>query len=247
MKIKSAIIGGLALAFSLGSAHAGGKQFVVNGDFTQLSPGLGQFDVVTTATGWSADPSTGYSGYNFVFSNAGTAVNGQFGYLSLWDKANGGATNWNGLTSTGAGNFAALDGDFITHPITQTVTGLTVGAKYHLTFQYAFAQQYGYGEDTQQNLTVGFGNTFTTTSTFDLPSHGFSGWMNASDVFTASSSSEVLSFLAYGNLPVPPFALVSNVSLTGGVPEPSTWALMLAGFACLGFAGHRRAKNRAVA
>jgi hypothetical protein len=28
----------------------------------------------------------------------------------------------------------------------------------------------------------------------------------------------------------------------GGVPEPSTWALILAGFAALGFAGHRRAR-----
>jgi hypothetical protein len=33
-------------------------------------------------------------------------------------------------------------------------------------------------------------------------------------------------------------------SLTGSaVPEPSTWAMMLLGFAGLGFAGHRRAKT----
>ena len=31
----------------------------------------------------------------------------------------------------------------------------------------------------------------------------------------------------------------------GAVPEPSTWALMLLGFAGLGFAGYRRAKGRA--
>ena len=32
-----------------------------------------------------------------------------------------------------------------------------------------------------------------------------------------------------------------------GVPEPSTWAMMLLGFAGLGFAGYRRAKPKAAA
>ena len=32
---------------------------------------------------------------------------------------------------------------------------------------------------------------------------------------------------------------------TGAVPEPSTWAMMLLGFACLGYAGYRRAAARA--
>ncbi len=241
MKIKSAIIGGLALAFSMGSAHA--TQLVTNGDFTQLSSGLGQFDNNTTVAGWS-----GGGGYNFVFSVADQTVNGVDGGLTLWDKANGGANNWNGLTKSGAGNFAALDGDYITAPISQTVSGLKVNQWYHLTFNYAFGQQYRYGGETQQNLTVGFGaSTPVTTATYSLASEGFSGWMNASDTFKASSTSEVLSFLAYGSAPVPPFALVSNVSMTAGVPELSTWAMMLAGFACLGFAGYRRARNRAVA
>jgi hypothetical protein len=36
----------------------------------------------------------------------------------------------------------------------------------------------------------------------------------------------------------PPFSLLDGVSLTG-VPEPSTWAMMLLGFAGLGFAAYR--------
>ncbi len=42
-----------------------------------------------------------------------------------------------------------------------------------------------------------------------------------------------------------------NFDLTGltatirsSIPEPSTWAMMLLGFAGLGFAGYRRAKSR---
>jgi hypothetical protein len=33
--------------------------------------------------------------------------------------------------------------------------------------------------------------------------------------------------------------------IPGGVPEPSTWAMLLAGFGCLGIAGYRRAKSSA--
>jgi hypothetical protein len=31
----------------------------------------------------------------------------------------------------------------------------------------------------------------------------------------------------------------------GSIPEPSTWAMMLIGFACLGFAGYRAARESA--
>jgi hypothetical protein len=45
-----------------GAAHA--TQFVVNGDFTQLSNGLGQIDYNTVATGWSV----ANNGYDFVMT-----------------------------------------------------------------------------------------------------------------------------------------------------------------------------------
>ena len=87
------------------------------------------------------------------------------------------------------------------------------------------------------------------------PSHGFTGWMSDTMSFVAQGSTETLSFLAYGNLPVPPFALLDGVTftqetgggLTPGVPEPSTWALMILGFGGLGFAGYRRARKQMVA
>ena len=44
--------------------------------------------------------------------------------------------------------------------------------------------------------------------------------------------------------------LVLNVtvgSVTPGIPEPSTWAMMLLGFTGLGFAGYRKAQRKGVA
>ena len=36
-----------------------------------------------------------------------------------------------------------------------------------------------------------------------------------------------------------------GVTVLTGTPEPSTWAMMVIGFAGLGFAGYRRAKAKA--
>ncbi|HEY5290362.1 MAG TPA: PEP-CTERM sorting domain-containing protein, partial [Caulobacteraceae bacterium] len=88
-----------------------------------------------------------------------------------------------------------------------------------------------------------------TTPSYDLPSHGFSGWMTDNMTFTATGSSEVLSFMAYGNQQVPPFALLDGVKLVKDLPEPSDWALMLVGVAAVGAVARarRRGASSAVA
>ena len=43
----------------------------------------------------------------------------------------------------------------------------------------------------------------------------------------------------------PPFSLLDSVSLSSSVPEASTWTMMLAGFAGLGFAGFRSRRRSA--
>ena len=237
----------LALAIAAGLAASpvsATTNLVTNGDFTILTNGPGQISEgfsTTIATGWTA------AGYNAVLAVADQAVNTVYGTanLAMWDKANGGNNNWNGLAARGTGNILAIDGDFGTQTqVSQTVSGLTIGKTYTLNFDYAFAQQYGYNGATIQHLTAEMGSTAWTSADFELANHGFSGWKGKSLEFTADSASEVLSFLAYGNVPVPPFSLVSNVSIAA-VPELSTWALMLAGFAGLAYAG--RARRRAAA
>jgi hypothetical protein len=39
------------------------------------------------------------------------------------------------------------------------------------------------------------------------------------------------------------WANITSLTVSSGVPEPSTWAMLLLGFAGLGFAGYRRTKN----
>jgi hypothetical protein len=243
----------LALAVAAGitasPAFAGVTNLITNGDFTDLTNGLGQItdgENVTSAVGWTT------TGYNMVMNQAGTSVNTQYGGFTLWDHANGGVSDWSGLTKSGVGNFLAMDADYDTARVSQTVSGLTVGDTYDLTFNYGFAQQReldgsGFNGATTQNLEVFVGDANApawTSATENLANHDFSGWSSETLTFTATASSEVVSFLAAGSPQVPPFTLVSDVSLIESAPELSTWAMMALGFAGLGYAGFRSARRR---
>ncbi|UAJ11857.1 PEPxxWA-CTERM sorting domain-containing protein [Polymorphobacter megasporae] len=65
--------------------------------------------------------------------------------------------------------------------------------------------------------------------------------MHESFTFTATGTTEVLSFLALGTPEgKPPFSLLDGVS--GTVPEPATWAMMIGGLGLVG--GAMRAGRR---
>jgi PEP-CTERM motif len=204
---------------------------VINGSF-ESNGGNGQLGYNTSATGWSVVAPSG--SYIFLFG-PGTAdtsgASGQYGNLALWGPGTGSA---NGLPSTSpnGGYYLALDADFQTSALTQTISGLNVGDTYAVSFYWAASQQYTFNGPTVQKLTVSLGSESQTTPTIDLPSHDFSGWQSQTFDYTATSSSEVLSFLAGGSPAVPPFTLLDGVSMTdttSPVPEPGTWALMISG------------------
>ncbi len=206
---------------------------VTNGTFAvtgvNQSFQFGTYGGYTSSTsslaGWSSP-----NGYNYVFVPSDVVATGNYGNLSLWSPASS-PTSANGFTNASptGGNFIAADGAFGTQAITQTISGLTVGATYRASFAWAGAQQSGFNGPTTDFWSVTFGTQTQTTSTVNVADKGFSGWMNQTFQYVASSSSQVLSFLATGTPSgVPPFALLANVSITQ-VPEPAGVSILLTG------------------
>jgi PEP-CTERM motif len=120
------------------------------------------------------------------------------------------------------------------------LTGLQVGKQYSLSF-----------EDVQGiNLgAVPFSvSAFGGTPVFYTPGATF---VTQTLDFTASTSDGSIAFVqklqGSNSLTALDNLSVSTVSTVGGVPEPSTWAMLLLGFAGLGFAAYRRAGQQASA
>jgi hypothetical protein len=238
----------LALCAVSGTAQAA-PNLVLNGDFSQssLSPTtsytsyqLGSWSYNSTNyTGTLTDWSVPSSSYNYVFTSGTATAFGQYNTLTL---ADGSAIG----NSPAGGNFIGADGDYGTGAITQTISGLKVGAPATVSFWWGAAQQSGASGSTTQYWQVSLcptggctaGET-ADTATVNLANASFSGWMQATMTFIPTSTSEVLSFLAVGT-GSPPFVLLDGVSVTN--PEPASLAIMLTGL--LGLGGMSRLRRR---
>ena len=137
----------------------------------------------------------------------------------------------------GHGAYIDLDGSTATAGLLSIGLGLTAGVQYTATFDLAGGQR-----GTAETGTVRFGSA---SLSYDLASaDSFSAFSLS---FTpGASGSFSLSFQNAGgdNLG----ALLDNVSITsdGGpapIPEPQTYALMLAGLALVGCAARRRGRG----
>jgi hypothetical protein len=223
-------------------AFATVTDFVQNGDFAGAANGELSFD--TTVPDWTA---LAYpQSYVFIW-DAGTAdttgaqgvfKGGPTNPVKLWGPGDGSS---NGLTASGA--IIGSSPAFHDGPIWQTLSGLTAGKPVVVTFDYAGAQQFGFSGPSQEGWAVSLGSQTQDTALVSISSHGFSGWQSVSFTFTPTSSSEILKFMAIGSThDDQPFALLSGVSVDP-IPEPSTWAMMLLGFAGLAFAGYRQTRR----
>lgn len=249
-----ALTAALAVALSLTAdpAAAADPNLAVNGSFATTSTTSTEFGSTNNGytptvqlTGWTT------AGYNFVFlpntidstgalsqynSTATLASPG----LRMWGPNDGGGANGLVQASPTGGNFVAADGAYEVAAITQTITGLNVGAKVYVSFAWAGAQQSGFTGATTDKWTVDLGSSpAQSTQVVSLVSQGATAWMNQTFAFIATSSSEVLSFLTTGTPSgQPPFALLANVVVTA--PEPAGVALMLSGIVGLMIAARRR-------
>jgi choice-of-anchor C domain-containing protein len=185
---------------------------------------------------------------------------GSFSTLSAGDTSitgwtvGGGGIDYIGNYWTASNGNSSLDlNGFNPGSISQTLTGLTVGAKYQISFDMAGNPD---GNPTNKSLDVALDGITAYSATFDVSGHsnGAMGWATNTFDFTATGTSQLLAFVSTttqdsgnGTYPFAFGPALDNVNLTqlaqsapSPVPEPATWAMLLLGLFGIGFAATRR-------
>jgi hypothetical protein len=135
--------------------------------------------------GWSS------SGYNFLYSDGDSAST--TGLLTFNSSPN---QVFN--SADGSGWFVGADAAYSQGPISQTLTGLTVGQEYNLNFWQSAGQQKGYTGDTTEIWAVNIGGTFNggsyrapNTIAFTGGTNQFSDLMSLADGANLGSQTTV--------------------------------------------------------
>jgi hypothetical protein len=183
-----------------------------------------------------------------AFAGANLVVNGDFSSPNTfggWTEVASGSYGWynnndnieignSGIYGLPCANAACQSSEVLTNhsPDTmyQPVSGLVVGDWYKVSYQY------GGRPGADASMVASFGGTTLTTNTGSI---GY--WTSNTFSVKATATIENLTFAATALSGCSSCgAEVTNVAVSA--PEVSTWAMMLAGFAGLGFVGYRRQK-----
>lgn len=215
----------LLILTSLIAVTTGAQAALVNADPNNLVTN-GSFDDAIGnsiyATGWSQGTNNGEATNTADIINAGA----NFGVLGTTDfaaapSATPDGENWVGI---------ARDGALQNEIITQNVTGFTIGATYEISWYEA---NFGY-DVVDPNVDFLSANAVEATLGSDYTFDGGfiatgSDWLTRSFTFTANQTNYDLSFGLIN--PARSYLSLDGVSIVevAAVPEPSTWAMLLAG------------------
>jgi hypothetical protein len=162
-------------------------------------------------------------------------------HASVIDWTLEGVTFDDGGTASGTFSIDSSTGHLLSYDITTTAGSVLGGMTYDAST--VFVVEYGvYGPNSFLLFTLGgpTGSEYITLEFLNpLTSGGVDPIVAGYDPISNTGSYECYNCA--------PFRLVTaGEATTSPVPEPATWAMMLAGFAGLGFAGYWRVSKRRV-
>ena len=163
----------------------------------------------------------------------------------------------NNVVATGSGTVDTTDlssstSDFpFTGIVEGDLAGVILGPTGGTSHFYTGISSYGsFGGGVQHDATSGTGDFFGTADGFLLLPTGYvSGTpLSGTDTYNSSTVSSLgltpgTYVFAWGT---GAHADSLTVEISAAVPEPSTWAMLLLGFAGIGFMGYRRKSKRAL-
>jgi hypothetical protein len=181
-------------------------------------------------------------GSTFVAGGDSTSIVG-------WTTAPGGVDYVDDTIA--AGGWVAAEGDrsvelatgLLRSGITQDIEGFVIGKQYRVSFKVSAnpynPENYDRAPRLRYSYTATPGSIAFDFSDGDLTTPLNMLYQTVSTVFTANTTMQRISFRgAYpGNYGV----VIDDVSVSM-VPEPASWAMMIAGFAMVGIASRRRSR-----